>query len=253
MTLRVYNWDKFQHYKDRDPPWIKLHKRLLDNPDWHTLPDRDAKALISLWLIASENKGELPEIDVLAFRLRLASKIVVDICKSLVDNGFLVDASGVLAECLHDARPEERRGEAEAEEDLSVDDEKGGDRWPPKPEKRNGQFLYPQPFEQAWAVYPDRRGSNPKAGAYRAFRARVKDGEDPDDLIASAGHYRDFCDDMKKTGTEYVAQAATFWGPRDTWREYVEKPEASDGRKERYPRLHAGSFPWAAANESNAA
>jgi len=27
--LRVKNWGKFQHYKDRNPPWIKLHRGLL--------------------------------------------------------------------------------------------------------------------------------------------------------------------------------------------------------------------------------
>ena len=30
------NWDKFQHYKDRDPVWIKLHPELLDNDDYLT-------------------------------------------------------------------------------------------------------------------------------------------------------------------------------------------------------------------------
>jgi hypothetical protein len=29
--LRVKNWSEFQHYKDRNPPWIKLHRTLLDH------------------------------------------------------------------------------------------------------------------------------------------------------------------------------------------------------------------------------
>ena len=33
MTARLHikNWGEFQHYKKRNPPWIKLHKKLLDD------------------------------------------------------------------------------------------------------------------------------------------------------------------------------------------------------------------------------
>lgn len=27
--FKVRNWEQFQHYKDRNPPWIKLHFALL--------------------------------------------------------------------------------------------------------------------------------------------------------------------------------------------------------------------------------
>ena len=32
--IEIVNWDKFQHYKDRRPVWIKLHLDLLDNDDY---------------------------------------------------------------------------------------------------------------------------------------------------------------------------------------------------------------------------
>ena len=28
--LRVRNWERYQHYKERNPPWIKLYVELLD-------------------------------------------------------------------------------------------------------------------------------------------------------------------------------------------------------------------------------
>ena len=31
MTYRVKNWSKFQHYKNRNPPWIRLHVEILDD------------------------------------------------------------------------------------------------------------------------------------------------------------------------------------------------------------------------------
>jgi hypothetical protein len=57
MAARVKNWKKFQHFKDRSPPWIKLYRDLLDDPDWHELSGDEAKALVMIWLVASENDG----------------------------------------------------------------------------------------------------------------------------------------------------------------------------------------------------
>lgn len=71
MTIRVKNWGKFQHFKDRSPPWIKLYRDLLDDMEWHELDAEAAKALVSIWLIASEKEGELPDIKKLAFRMRM--------------------------------------------------------------------------------------------------------------------------------------------------------------------------------------
>lgn len=74
MSLRIKGWAKFQHFKDRKPPWIKLYRELLDDMEWHELDPIAAKALVMIWLIASENEGELPDNKKLAFRLRMSSK-----------------------------------------------------------------------------------------------------------------------------------------------------------------------------------
>ena len=74
MTLFVKDWKRFQHFKDRKPPWIKLYREILDDPDWHELSGDNAKILVSLWLIASEDdthSGMLPCTRKLAFRLRV--------------------------------------------------------------------------------------------------------------------------------------------------------------------------------------
>ena len=67
---RIKNWTRFQHFKDRRPPWIKLYRDLLDDIEWHQLDGATAKALVMIWLIASESEGTLPELRELAFRLR---------------------------------------------------------------------------------------------------------------------------------------------------------------------------------------
>ena len=72
--MKIKNWSRFQHFKDRRPPWIKLYRDLLDDPDWHELDAEAAKILVSLWLLASEDEdqeGKLPAPNRIAFRLRL--------------------------------------------------------------------------------------------------------------------------------------------------------------------------------------
>jgi hypothetical protein len=69
--MRIKNWTKFQHFKDRRPPWVKLYRDILDDLEWHELDPLAAKVLVMLWLIASENEGQIPDNKTLAFRLRL--------------------------------------------------------------------------------------------------------------------------------------------------------------------------------------
>lgn len=123
LMLKPKNWQDFQHYKDRCPPWIKLHRDLLNNKDFMRLPVA-SKALAPLfWLLASESKSLHGEFDAsddeLEFRLRMPVKEIQTGRKPLIDNGFFVVASGVLAECLQVATPEERRGETETEKNAA--------------------------------------------------------------------------------------------------------------------------------------
>lgn len=70
---RVRNWSTFQHYKKRSPPWIKMHKSLLDDQEYHALDPIAAKYLTLVWLLASEtDDGSLPPDSVMAFRMRIS-------------------------------------------------------------------------------------------------------------------------------------------------------------------------------------
>jgi len=83
MSYKVKNWGKFQHFKDRRPPWIKLYRDLLDDLEWFELDATSSKHLINLWLIASEYEGKLPNIEILCFRLRLKKQEVTSILSKL--------------------------------------------------------------------------------------------------------------------------------------------------------------------------
>lgn len=118
MILRPRNWKSFQHYKDRSPPWIKLHRDLLNDFDFARLPLASKALAPLLWLLASESEaGEINlSSEALAFRLHVDSKTLEDGLKGLIDMGFFELASDVLAERLQPAIPErEREAEREAE------------------------------------------------------------------------------------------------------------------------------------------
>jgi len=83
MSYRIKGWTKFQHFKDRKPPWVKLYRELLDDLEWHELDGKSAKVLVMLWLIASEYDGNLPNAKTLSFRLRMTEKEVISSCINL--------------------------------------------------------------------------------------------------------------------------------------------------------------------------
>lgn len=117
-----------------------------------------------------------------------------------------------------------------------VDGSTDSDPFPAKPRMRNGNRVYPDPFERAWAAYPKRDGPNPKTGAYKAFRARVMDGYPVDNLVKAAEHYRKHCESREQDGTRFVQQASTFYGPQEPWAEFVEPADTNgNGTKDLRP------------------
>lgn len=85
---------------------------------------------------------------------------------------------------------------------------------------------YPENFEQAWQLFPKRAGSNPKPRAFKAWKARIKTGESPTSMIEGTKRYADFCRKTGKEHTEYVMQAATFFGPDKRYMETWEAPKS---------------------------
>jgi hypothetical protein len=85
---RIKDWEKFQHYKtgahaDKPPEWIKLYPKLLNDIEFHKLNGDDAKTLMMLWMLASENGGTLPSFEKIAFRLRLSEKQIKSVLSRL--------------------------------------------------------------------------------------------------------------------------------------------------------------------------
>ena len=151
MKLIPKNWDKFQHYKDRNPPWIKLHRDLLIDKEFMRLPIASKALAPLLWLLASEDIDGVfdADYDELEFRLRLSQKELIDGLKPLIENGFFLDANTMLAPCLQDAIPETER-EAERES---------------KSETKSHE--YSDEFLQFYSAYPSKIG---KGDAFKSWK-----------------------------------------------------------------------------------
>lgn len=52
--LYVKNWDELQHYKKRNPPWIKLYRRLMTDGKFHLLTEQEQWQLVRIWLVSAE-------------------------------------------------------------------------------------------------------------------------------------------------------------------------------------------------------
>jgi len=110
-VIRPKNWLEFQHYKDRSPIWIKLHRKLLDDYDFQSLPVASRALAPMLWLLASDYEGgEIPgDTRKIAFRLRMTLEELSMAFEPLLKHGFfeIIGAdSEVLAEPERDAIPE---------------------------------------------------------------------------------------------------------------------------------------------------
>lgn len=190
QLCRPRNWDEFQHYKDRRPPWVKIHRSLLDDREYLRLPVASRALAPMLWLLASESEVGLfdASIEELTFRLRQPAKEIEAGLKPLVDAGFFVlehVASTALAECLHVAVPEERRGETETETDAS------------------------NKFASFWSAYPKKTA---KPAAAKAFKA-VKAHEHLDNILEDLER-RKSSDAWQKEGGQYVPNPSSYLNQR---------------------------------------
>ena len=127
VNLRIRNWDKYQHYKNRSPSWIKLYNTLLDDLDFSRLDEANQRHCIFLMLLVSRlaenklpisvnstHKLRIGTAEWLSRRIDARSEINLE---ALLKAGFLEGYSNsdrkLLAVCLngskHNAKTEERR------------------------------------------------------------------------------------------------------------------------------------------------
>lgn len=137
----VKNWERFQHYKDRSPPWIKLHFELLASQDWVMLADASKLLMIVCMMIASRNNGKIPADPNYLKRVAYLDKLPN--LTPLLNCGFLLNTLADASRSKHaqaDARPEEEvQEEDKKEKNTKKENLSGFDLfWEKFPRKRRG-------------------------------------------------------------------------------------------------------------------
>jgi hypothetical protein len=201
MSLTPKDWAEFQHYKDRSPPWIKLHKSLLTNYEFFCLPVASRALAPLLWLLASEYEDGVITAShaALAFRLHMKDADFATALKPLIDYGFFTDASVMLAPRKQAAIPETEAYSKETEKNICNLE-----------------------FEKFRRGYPKRKGSQGWPSAERHFQSAVKSGHDPTLIVEAA---RKFATTVESAvGTEFIPMAET-WLRKKCFLEFIPTPE----------------------------
>lgn len=103
--------DGFQHYKNRDPIWIKAYTRLLSDRAFLSLTYHQRGLLLSIWLEYARGNRQLSDSTVGLTR-QLGQRVLRRDLEALSHAGFITfSASRPLAPRYQDASPEKRREE----------------------------------------------------------------------------------------------------------------------------------------------
>ncbi|HKU65249.1 MAG TPA: hypothetical protein VJQ06_09335 [Rhizomicrobium sp.] len=184
----VRNWEEFQHYKDRDPTWIKLYNRLLDDYSFGLLPDSRKWHLIGIFLLASRHNNRVPRDPHWVSR-KIGAQVPVDL--GLLERaGFLVMLdSEPLADAEQFASPEKEKRREETEEDSMSADADRDDLFQGEG-KKEGKGNYPASFEDFWHNYPTDPLMSKKKAYEQWKRLAVVDRVQ---ALAACGPFREFC------------------------------------------------------------
>lgn len=149
VWISVVGWEKFQHYKDRDPPWVKLYRDLLTTESWVVGTDQSRLMQVASILLAARYENKIPyrwdlikkvsHLDFSEAQFKAAVQHLIEYkfleFQGVTNDSNVVgqDASVLLAKCSSEAI--QSRGNTEAEQ-MGVRSENSDPRTSPDQPKR---------------------------------------------------------------------------------------------------------------------
>ena len=104
-------------------------------------------------------------------------------------------------------------------------------------EHENDRNTYTKHFETFWAAYPRKAD---KGQCYKKYKARLKDGYSPDELLAAATAYSYQCR-RQRTEPQFIKHGKTFLGDSMSFTEFIPKMNTQPAEA---PRQETGSNPF---------
>lgn len=138
--LRVRNWEKFQHYKNRRPPWVRYHVEMLDDHELLSFNYGTQLIYDRLLLLAARTDNNIPNDQKwISGQTLVDPETTGEALTSLLDAGFLSIAESKRAASTVIARRKQRASdlhqkdspEAEAETEAKTETEELQDQVQP--------------------------------------------------------------------------------------------------------------------------
>jgi hypothetical protein len=196
--MLIRDWDEWQSYrKDRSsPPWIKVHRNIFSSRKWAVLSDAEKGQLVSLWILAADNNGSIP--DDLKILKKIAQLDDLPNIKKFKELGLIVsgerhDGVNFTSDKSQGDAPEQIRDRAETETE----------------ERRGETDLRPldDRFFEFWEKYPSRRKVK-KADAQKKWKSEKLD-HIADEILQGLESWK-ASEDWAKDNGEYICAPIVF-------------------------------------------
>lgn len=86
--IEIPNWDRFQHYRDRRPAWVKAYVSLLTNVDYRALTGHQRAVLLGIWLMYASNSSRLA-VDTASLTRAIGLRVSEKTIDALEQAGFV--------------------------------------------------------------------------------------------------------------------------------------------------------------------
>lgn len=201
----IKNWQRYQHYKDRNPTWIKMYVSILRDLDFCSLCDSAKLLLFHLYLLSANNGNKLTLTRSLLART-LGIRVTEKGIQELIDYGFLVPyiASTEIESCYN----QKRTTTTYTSED---------------PKKKPQTPLDPA-FDSFWSAYPKKIG---KGAARKAFKKIKPDQELLEEMLSALENQKKSAQWMKENG-QFIPNPTT-WLNQERWMDEVIAEVYNDG------------------------
>lgn len=202
--IEIVNWSKYQHYKHRNPLWIKSYSSLLSCYEYVCLQD-DSKLLYHTLLLMAGRYGNKIPLNSSFIQKQGSITKTVDL-QPLVSAGFIV--------CYNpDSKPIEELYNLDSKSRVQRREEKSREETetPLTPPRGGGDVDLDQ-FDRFWKAYPRKVG---KGAALRAWRKILPDENLTVRMIAAVEAQKT-CDQWQKDGGQFIPHPST-WLNQQRW------------------------------------
>lgn len=225
--LKVKNLDHYQHYKDRDPKWIKLYYSILDDEIFMVLNETERCRYMTCLIIASRTENKIPHDPVYLKKVMRLDK-APDLSR-LISLGFLIACESSRQMLDSDKHLSQGTNHSLLSSPLLNSSSLALNSLPPNPNlKSNG---HADEFEQFWLAYPKKVGKKKAELAWK----KATDRPELSEIIGQLNRAKQSEQWMKDNG-QFIPHPST-WLNEGRWADQpvAKAPSTMDAFLSRQP------------------